>query len=248
MGYAAPYTHVEDAGGAVLAGAADLGREVAPDVPCTQQLATGPASAVLVEASYDASSVVVGSRGLDRLSEFIVGSTSFAVATHAPVPVVVVRPPSAGDPGEQAGRVVVGVDGSDSAAEALGFAFEEAELRHVGLTAVRAWHWPFYEERLPLDSPACNEAEHAVDETERAALGESVGPWKERHPDVDVRERIFHARPVDALAFAGQGSELLVVGSRGRGGFRSLLLGSTSHGLLHHASGPVAVVRPFTAV
>ena len=83
---------------------------------------------------------------------------------------------------------------------------------------------------------------------ETAALTDAVAGWRKKFPDVDVRERVVHAIAAPALVDAARGAELLVVGSRGRGGFRSLLLGSVSHAVMHHATAPVAVVRPFSTV
>jgi nucleotide-binding universal stress UspA family protein len=78
---------------------------------------------------------------------------------------------------------------------------------------------------------------------ERLVLAESMAGWQERFPDVKVVHSVVLGHPVPSLVSRAAGARLLVVGSRGRSSVRSLVLGSVSHGVLHHASGPVAVVR-----
>lgn len=63
------------------------------------------------------------------------------------------------------------------------------------------------------------------------------------HPDVELNTRLMSGQPARCLLLAAESAELLVVGSRGRGGFSGLLLGSVSQGVLHHAHCPVAIVR-----
>ena len=75
---------------------------------------------------------------------------------------------------------------------------------------------------------------------------EAIAQWAATFPNVDVRTRVTQGRPADVLVDASAGAELVVVGSRGRGGFRGLLLGSVSRGVLHQAHCPVAVLRPFS--
>jgi nucleotide-binding universal stress UspA family protein len=67
--------------------------------------------------------------------------------------------------------------------------------------------------------------------------------WQEKYPDVSVDHRVVYGHPVPALVAAASEARLLVVGSRGRGPLRSIVLGSVSHGALHRATGPVAVVH-----
>jgi nucleotide-binding universal stress UspA family protein len=78
----------------------------------------------------------------------------------------------------------------------------------------------------------------------QAQLSEGLVRWRERYSEVDVVERTVMRHADAALIDESSGAELLLVGSRGRGGFAGLLLGSVSHAVLHHARCPVAVVRP----
>jgi nucleotide-binding universal stress UspA family protein len=210
-------------------------------VPVESRLVSGPAATALLEAAEESAMVVLGSRGLGGFSELMLGSTSVQVATHAPCPVVVMRPHGDAPPGAEAGRIVVGIDGSPMSVGAVEFAFAEASFRGTGLTAMHVCNAPSLDAPgvpVPIDLVA----EDVVD-AELRALAESLGGYRDRYPDVDVRQFVVHGKAAPALVTASVGAHLLVVGSRGRGGFRSLLLGSTSHALLHHAYCPVAVVR-----
>jgi nucleotide-binding universal stress UspA family protein len=234
---------VTDAG--LLEHAAATAAELAPDVPVTTRIVAASSAVALLDAAPDASVVVLGSRGLDGFAELMVGSTSLQVATHATVPVVVVRVSQPVTAGPEAGRVVVGVDGSHAAQDALGFGFDEAALRGVGLTAVRAWRSPYYDTVGAKGGaiPWHVEAE-VVLPAETDALRDEVAGWRNKYPEVDVRERVVHGSADQVLVDLARGAELVAVGSRGRGGFASLLFGSVGHAVLHHASCPVAVVRP----
>jgi nucleotide-binding universal stress UspA family protein len=79
---------------------------------------------------------------------------------------------------------------------------------------------------------------------ERLVLAESLAGWEEKFPDVEVVQQVVLGHPVPSLVSRAAKARLLVVGSRGHSSLRSLVLGSVSHGVLHHATGPVAVVRP----
>jgi nucleotide-binding universal stress UspA family protein len=138
--------------------------------------------------------------------------------------------------------VVVGVDGSPGSGDAIGQAFLQAAERALPLTVVHAWQVDLAPAgELALDR---ENARRAVGEAARAVTAESIAGWGEKYPDVVVRPHVLDAHPVDALIEHSRGAELVVVGSRGRGGFRGLLLGSVSQGVLHHAHCPVMVVRP----
>jgi nucleotide-binding universal stress UspA family protein len=226
----------------VLAESVSKAEEWAPDVKVEDVLMLGPAGRVLLDQGNDAAMVVVGSHGRGGFARLLLGSSSNAVAAHATVPVVVTRGTSAGGSWRK-GPVVVGIDGSSVSESAIDFAFKAAAMRGAGLLAVHAWAQP---------DPLVDEAyavlsESATRQTEaRLAVSESLAGWRGTYPDVEVTEVIADGHPVDALLAEANEVEaaLLVVGSRGRGGFTGLLLGSVSRGVLHHASCPVAVVRP----
>jgi nucleotide-binding universal stress UspA family protein len=74
-------------------------------------------------------------------------------------------------------------------------------------------------------------------------MSEALAGWRERYPQVEVAEEVVLGHPAEVLGRISDGSDLLVVGSRGRGGFAGLALGSVSHAVLHHARCPIAVVR-----
>ena len=227
-----------------LATAVEQVQERAPDLEVDTKLIPGPPAKGLLGHLEDAGLVVVGSRGHGTFGELLLGSTGVALATHAPCPVIVLRE-GVGRPIEalEAGRVVVGIDGSELSTEALAFAFEEASLRGAGLTAIHAWDALFFD--VPgHGGPGVPDVMREFQGEELRLLSESLAGWREKYPDVDVRQTLVHEEPVKALVEASPGAALLVVGSRGRGGFRSMLLGSVSHALVHHARCPVAIVRP----
>lgn len=167
------------------------------------------------------------------------GSVSAHMATHATCPVVVVPPHWQSIPAT--GGIVVGVDGSKSSLEAIEFAFEQAGIRHATLTALMAWHDPVStgpDDPLPVVYDL-----DTLEEDSGALLAESIAGFRDTYPDVAVHEQVVGGTAHDVLLAAGRTAELLVVGSRGRGAFRGLLLGSTSRALVHHPPCPVAVVR-----
>ncbi|WP_189226392.1 universal stress protein, partial [Saccharothrix coeruleofusca] len=136
--------------------------------------------------------------------------------------------------GAQDGAVVVGVDGSPVSEQAVAFAFEQASSRAAPLTALIAW----------TDLPTGGVDWARVEQERRRLLAERLAGWQEKYPDVRVTRVVVRDRPVRALLAAARGARLLVVGSRGAGGFQGMLLGSTSQALVSHAPCPLAVVRP----
>ncbi len=211
------------------AGLADV-----PDVTAT--VAPGPAAAALVEASRSADLVVVGSRGRHGMADLLLGGVSRQVAAHAACPVIVVRDTSG------SGRVVVGIDGSPQAHRALDFAFEEASLRGWTLRVVHAWDVAV----IGFDADTSTYPQGGilddVRDAETRLSSEVLAGHRDRFPDVDLEVRVQRGAAAKVLLEAAEDCDLLVTGTRGRGGFAALLLGSVSHRVLHHARCHVAVV------
>jgi nucleotide-binding universal stress UspA family protein len=190
----------------------------------------------LVELSKAARMVVVGSRGRGMLHRVLLGSISAGLIHHAHCPVAVVH-----DEAAVAGKtsqlpVVLGIDGSPASELATAVAFDEASRRGVALIALHAWC-----DADVSDIPSIEwSAQQAVGEE---ALAERLAGWRERYPDVTVYRRIVFDRPARNLLEAAESSQLVVVGSHGRGGFSGMLLGSVSTAVALAARVPVIVAR-----
>lgn len=139
-------------------------------------------------------------------------------------------------------QVVVGVDGSECAAAALDEAAVEAELRGVPLHVICAWEIPIIDYGAgfaPLDAGTVD----LIEQRASAVADEAVAKVKQRRPSVDVTGKSSQRQPAAALLEAAKDASLIVVGNRGLGGFRSLMLGSVSHQVVLHAECPVLVVK-----
>lgn len=195
---------------------------------------------VLVEASGRAQLVVVGDCGRGELAAAVFGSVAMSVASHARCPVVVVRE----DGYHRAGpgrAVVVGVDGSAPARAAVELAADAAVRAEASLHVRTSWALPL----TPTFGPPVVAAREA--EVTRAAAcrraAEAVSAARAGHPELAVEVEVVDDHPAAGLTAASERAGLVVVGSRGRGAARGLLLGSTSLELLHRAHCPVAVVH-----
>ena len=140
--------------------------------------------------------------------------------------------------------IVVGVDQSAGAKEALRFAYEEAALRQAKLRAVHAWQFGHIgvtglEGGLPVVGGDLRDFQDAA----AAALDQTLSEAIPEHGDVDVERRVVEGTPAAVLVEQSRAADLLVVGSRGHGGFAQLLLGSVSQQCAQHAACPVVIVR-----
>ncbi|MGW4958297.1 universal stress protein [Nonomuraea sp. NPDC004186] len=219
-----------------LEAAVDSARAVGGDVEVSSELLDGNVVEALIGQSASADSLVLGSRGLGGFAGLMLGSVCLGVAGHAAGPVVIVRAPAAAEHGQ----IVVGDDGSEAAREAVAYAIEQARARRARLLAVYAWQAPIVSAYAPDYG---NLLEDSFQEEARTAQ-ERVIRWQKNHPDIEITDQQVREHPVPALIKASATADLVVVGSRGLGGFASAVLGSVSHGVLHRAHCPVAVVRP----
>lgn len=220
-----------------------VAHEVAPDIKIGYVIAEGSPIDMLLDMSSDVTMIVMGSRGLGGLSGMVMGSVSAAVVSHADCPVVVVRSDNHVTETNKYGPVVVGVDGSDVSQRATEFAFEEAQARGAKLVAIHTWMDMQVQASLAGLAAAQQEWE-IIEKEQTTLLKDRLQPLLERFPDVEVEMVITRDRPVRALEDCAHNAQLLVVGSHGRGGFRGMLLGSTSRALLQSAPCPMVVVRP----
>jgi nucleotide-binding universal stress UspA family protein len=218
---------------AAMAGA----RVLAPLLAVSQLMRDGRPATVLASESSRAALLVLGHRGRSGLPGLFAGSVAVRLAATASCPVVVIRG-SATMPDPAHRPVVVGVDCSEPDDAAIEFAFGEAVQRGVPLVAVHAWLDyvldSAYSESLDWD---------ALQGEEEAFLAQRLAGWSEKHPEVAVRRVLVRDRPARALLEQSVDAQLLVVGSRGRGGVSGTLLGSVSQAVIHHAPCPVVVVR-----
>lgn len=216
------------------AGASVAALEAGEDV--LEVVDAGP-SAALVAAARPGSVVVLGSRGHGRVAGTLVGSVTQHVTHHAPCTVVVVREQS----NPAATAVVVGVDASEDCRPALALAFEHAERTSAPLTALhvlQAWTpGPPYASRYVGDRFARTLA------AAEPVIDEFLAGDARLHPGVEVDRQIVAGSVGRVLSDASEQAALLVVGSRGRGAFERMLLGSVGQHVLHHARCPVAIVR-----
>lgn len=135
-------------------------------------------------------------------------------------------------------RIVVGVDGSDSSKAALRWAIRQAKLTGSTVDAVAAWHYPSTYGWAPIADGAVD-----IEGEAKKALTEALNEVSGLDPEVPVRPQVIEGHPAEVLLRAARGADLLVVGSRGHGGFASALLGSVSQNCVLHAHCPVLVLR-----
>lgn len=202
---------------------------VAGDVPVDLQYGYGAPAAELMAACAEDDLLVVGSRGRNPVAGKRLGSVSRACLHHAPCPVVVVRPDVAAEP--TYGRVIVGIDASDSARQALVVAAGQARRQGAALAAVHAVHWDRLgvEFTVPTNRQLVDWGRHLV----RAEL---------ERAKVEARPVVVAGHAGDVLVHHSAHADLLVLGSRRHSPLRNLLPGTTRDHCAQHASCPVMVV------
>ncbi|HEX6247358.1 MAG TPA: universal stress protein [Nocardioidaceae bacterium] len=217
--------------------ATSLVREAHPELDIVTAMPQGTPASVLLDEAGGAHAVVIGAKGED-IGNFLLGSTALQLVGHASCPVVVVNHVTTGHH-----LVVVGTDGSPDSTEALAFAFGAARLDKARLQVISALGlpqgWPTHLLRpLPEDDEEVAKRRQEVED--------QIAPFRDQYPDVEVVLDVHRVGPLHALATASHRADLLVVGSRGRGGFHGLAVGSTTHKLLHMSGCPMAVVHART--
>ncbi len=200
-----------------------------PGLTVETVLAGGSAAQALLAEAEHARLVVLGSRGLGGWTGLLVGSVAVQVTTHARCPVIVI-PPDLRPHAHEGPTVVVGVDGSKASARAIEFAFDQAEALQARVVAVHG------ASLLQFDA-------EKVEAESRLLVAESVAGAAADHPDVPWTTELASGSAARALVRRSESADLVVVGSRGRGGFTGLLLGSVSQSVLHHTQSPIAIVR-----
>jgi nucleotide-binding universal stress UspA family protein len=195
------------------------------------EILTSGAVPTLIDLSKDAEMLVTGAQGSGRWPGRLLGSVSSALLRHAHCPVAIIHeaPP-------MPGPVLLGVDGSPASELATAIAFDEASRRNVGLTALHAWSDLDVSEWPGVDWPATQSMAEEV-------LAERLAGWQERYPDVGVSRTVVQAQPARQLVEQSAGTQLVVVGSRGRGGFAGMLVGSVGEAVAQMAQAPVIVAR-----
>jgi nucleotide-binding universal stress UspA family protein len=241
-GAEALFEAVQKDGERAIAAARSIAASIDKDLVVTTELPNEPPVPMLIDESRHARLLVVGRTGTGGFADMLLGGTAASVASHAHCPVAVVRGRQDSTDIPETGSVVVGVDGSPNSEQAISVAFEEASLRGVSLVAVHAWNDVTYEDAFGtariLTQP------ESLEEDEERLLGQRLAGWQEKYPDVEIRRQLVRDRPRHVLIEESKTAQLVVVGSRGRGGFSGMLLGSTSQALVQHAGCPVLVVRP----
>ncbi|GEK20931.1 universal stress protein [Cellulomonas xylanilytica] len=220
-----------------LADEANVVEEHHPGLHVETRVLHGQVVPCLRELSVSAQLLVLGARA--RTGRARTGSTGIHVAAHARCPVAVVRSDLA-HPTPTTAAIVVGVDGSSASLAAAHLAAREAWMRGRPLLVVHAR--PTIPDPFGRGSVPPLETADENDPTHRAAHS-LAAKVRDAHDGLSVELALVDDDPADALVTLGVGAALLVVGSRGLGSFRGMLLGSVGHAVLREATVPVIVVH-----
>jgi len=154
------------------------------------------------------------------------------------------EPSAFGEPTPASGQetIIVGVDGSPSSTAALEWAARYADAKHATLQAVLAWHYPSAA-GLPPVGHTPEPVRSQVEQSRYEILDKAIESACRELPAIQVDRRVVYGHPAQALIDESRSADLLVVGSKGHGGFTGMMLGSVSTHCVHHASCPVTVVK-----
>ena len=240
-----PTKEISDQGRRVLEAERNRIRDAAPDVEVLTDLALEDPPTALLRRTGPGDLLVVGSRGFGPVRSALAGAAGIRLASRSVCPVVVV-PRGSGDGGAspEPRRIVVGVDGSLDSQRALDFALHEAALvPGAEVTVVNSWDAPTPFASRALASSGWTPPEDLLDRrSEEVVAGVLAEVIDEAVEHVEVSVVRTRKEPVEALVEAGARADLIVVGSRGRGGVLGMFPGSVSQGVLHAATVPVAVL------
>jgi nucleotide-binding universal stress UspA family protein len=227
----------DGAGTAIIDCGVQRVRVVDPGRRVSTASVAGSGGSALISASRQGALVCVGAHGRGGLVPALLGSTALAVAASARCPVAVIRPSAGREP---ARRIVVGVDESAGCHDAIGFAFSQADLRRLRLTAVHAWH---ASDRIGLSAAVTPwEKWRTAIGNEEAALAESLAGWTEKYPDVELSRVSIRKQPAAAILAAADDAALVVLGAHHPRPRPDLIGSSTVRKVLQGARCPVVIV------
>jgi nucleotide-binding universal stress UspA family protein len=225
-----------------------------PRIQVTVEHLPGRPAEALCRAASEAELLALGSRALGGVGGFVLGSVGLSVAAHAERPVVLVRAdehatpdqedqerePAQTSSGARAYRpVVLGLDTASPDDGVIEFAFDAAVRRSTSLRVVHGWYPPpYFGHTLAGDT----ELHASAARSASAVLTEALGPWRRKYPDIEVAEDALFGSAVHLLVDASRRASLVVVGRRARHRLLGTHIGPVAHGVLHHATAPVAVV------
>ena len=204
------------------------------------EILSSAAVPAMVDLSKDAEMVVTGCRGSGRWPGRLMGSVSSGLLRYAHCPVAIIHDEDPLMPHPSKAPVLVGIDGSSASELATAIAFDEASRRNVGLIAVHAWSDVDVSEWPGIDWPVTQSMAEEV-------LAERLAGWQEQYPDVQVSRTVVRDQPARQLVQRSEEAQLVVVGSRGRGGFADMLVGSVGETVAQMARMPVIVARESVA-
>ena len=224
--------------GRALGKAVTRAEQIAPGLLIATDILSGPPAPAVAEAGFGASMLVVGARGTGGFAAMVLGSVSRYAAMYAPCPVVVVREETTGLHRE----VIVGIRDLENASQALAFAFQEAALRNAELVAVHAWVAAALPIRVGVGGAAGQADPAEISAKVAGQLAGTLSGWRDRYPDVRVRQVVVNGHPAVVLCSYSARADLVVLDRHGAPSATVHGAGSIQHTVLNHACGPIAVV------